>query len=247
MASAETADRARRLIALLPFLSAQATISLSELARATGTDEATVAGDVSLLSMCGAGEGDPYDLVGVYVDRGTARVFADLPAFSRPLRLTPVEARALATALEVVGVDPAGPLARRLAEVAVAGPDLGEMARTVRGAFARGGRGDTIAALSVAASERVSVRVGYESADGTSRVVIVRPYTLYLWRGVWYLLCFSEDAEEERTLRVDRIASVATTGTHFERPDGLPPDQTLYADQPRALRIIRRRAGCASA
>ncbi len=230
MASAETADRARRLIALLPFLSAQATISLSELARATGTDEATVAGDVSLLSMCGAGEGDPYDLVGVYVDRGTARVFADLPAFSRPLRLTPVEARALATALEVVGVDPAGPLARRLAEVAVAGPDLGEMARTVRGAFARGGRGDTIAALSVAASERVSVRVGYESADGTSRVVIVRPYTLYLWRGVWYLLCFSEDAEEERTLRVDRIASVATTGTRFERPDGLPADPAPVPD-----------------
>ena len=230
MEKPETAQRARRLIALLPFLSEQATIPLSELAKATGADEATVAADVSLLSMCGAGNGDPYDLVGVYVEDGVARVFADLPGFAHPVRLTAVEARALATALEAVGVDPAGALAGRLAKVAAAGPDLTEVARTVRTAFAHGGHAAAIAALSAAASEQIAVEVRYEGADGTAKPVVVRPYTLYLWRGVWYLHCHSEAAAAERTLRVDRIASVTTTGERFERPQGLPASPAPVPD-----------------
>jgi proteasome accessory factor C len=230
MTGTESAERARRLIALLPFLSEQATIPLAELAKATGTDEATVAADVSLLSMCGAGTGDPYDLVGVYVEDGVARVFADLPGFEHPLRLTAVESRALATALESVGVDPAGALARRLADVAAAGPDLTEVARTVRTAYAHGGHAAVIASLSAAASEQVSVCVGYEGTDGTAKSVVVRPYTLYLWRGVWYLLCHSEEASAERTLRIDRITSVVSTGQRFQRPRDLPADPAPLPD-----------------
>jgi predicted DNA-binding transcriptional regulator YafY len=218
-----SSDRARRLLALLPYLSEQRAIPLAQLAEITGTDAATVASDITVLSMCGGGAGDPLDLVGVCVDGDVAEVFAELPALDRPVRLTPVEARALVTALEVVGVDPASDLAKRLASVGAQEPDLSEVARTVRAAFAQGGHAAVIAALSAAASERVSVRIAYEPADGGPPVErVVRPYTLYLWRGSWYLLAFCEKAHEERTFRVDRISSIASTGKRFERPADLP-------------------------
>ena len=51
---------------------------------------------------------------------------------------------------------------------------------------------------------------------------VVRPYTLYLWRGSWYLLAYCEKNREARTFRVDRISSIASTGTRFERPADLP-------------------------
>ena len=231
MGRPSASERARRLLALLPYLSERGAIPLAELAEVTGTDEATVASDITLLSMCGGGAGDPLDLVGVFVDDDVAEVFADLPALDRPVRLTPAEARALATALEVVGIDPAGDLATRLATVAAQEPDLAEVARTVRSAFAAGGHAAVIAALSAAASTRTSVRIAYESAaDGAAAERVVRPYTLYLWRGAWYLLAWCEKSGEERTFRVDRISSVASTGAHFERPEGLPTSPAPLPD-----------------
>jgi predicted DNA-binding transcriptional regulator YafY len=223
MGRPSTSDRARRLLALLPYLSEQRAIPLADLAQVTGTDEATVASDLTVLSMCGGGTGDPLDLVGVYVEGDVAEVFAELPALDRPVRLTPAEARALATALEVVGIDPGSDLGSRLAHVAAQEPDLTDVARTVRAAFAQGGHAAVIAALSAAASEQVSVSIGYESAGGGGPAErVVRPYTLYLWRGAWYLLAWCEKSREERTFRVDRISSVASTGKRFERPTGLP-------------------------
>ena len=220
MARPSATDRARRLLVLLPYLGRQRTIPLAELAQVTGTDQATVAADLTLLSLCGP---DDWNLVGVYVEGDTAEVFSDLPALERPLRLTAAEARALATALEAIGVDPASDLPRRLAEVASQGPDLEALGRTVRSSLAPGGQAAVIAALTYAGGAHTAVRIRYFSAErGSDSVRVVHPYSLYTWRGVWYLLAFCEAAGQERTFRVDRITAVEQTPAHFERPEGLP-------------------------
>ncbi len=234
MARPSSSERARRLLALLPYLGERGAVPLARLAEVAGTNAETVAADVTVLSMCGAGAGDPLDLIGVYVDGDTAEVFADLPALDRPVRLTAAEALALATALEIVGIDPGGALAGRLDALAGRGVDLEELARGIRSAFVQGGHAAVIAALSAAANERVSVRIAYEPAAGTPGAPaaprVVRPFLLYLWRGAWYLLAYDEKRREERTFRVDRIASIASTGERFERPPGLPVSPTPLPD-----------------
>jgi predicted DNA-binding transcriptional regulator YafY len=214
--------RARRLLALLPFLRERRRIPLAELAAAVGTDERTVADDLTVLSLCGGDERDPSQLIGVWVEDDVAEVFADLPALERPVRLTPVEARALVTALQTVGVGPSNPLVRRLAEFSARSVDLADVAGTVRAAFAQGGHAAVIAALHAAAERGVAVRIGYaSSSSGEESSRVVHPYALYRWRDAWYLLAYCETAGEQRTFRVDRITSVAMTSQVFARPVGL--------------------------
>jgi proteasome accessory factor C len=221
MAESSAAGRARRLLALLPFLSEQRLVPLSELAAAVGTDEATVAEDLTVLSLCGGDERDPGQLIGVYVEGDTAEVFADLPALGRPVRLTPAEARALTAALESIGVDPRSALLARLARYAERGVDPEAVARTVRAAFAQDGQASVIAALDVASQRGVVAVIRYASAhSGLESVRRVHPLALHLWRDGWYLVADCESAGEQRTFRVDRITSVSLTREPFERPDG---------------------------
>ena len=222
MAESPATARARRLIALLPFLRERRTIALAELAAAVGTDERTVAEDLTVLSLCGGDERDPGQLIGVWVEGDVAEVFADLPALERPIRLTPAEARALVAALQTVGVDPHSSLVTRLAQFATDSGGLEDVASTVRAAFAQGGHAAVVAALEVAAERSVAVRIGYASAQSgqeTSR--IVQPFALYRWRDAWYLLAHCETAGEQRTFRVDRITSVEMTGQTFASSAGL--------------------------
>lgn len=220
MAESSAAGRARRLLALLPFLREQRLVPLSELAARVGSDEATVAEDLTVLSLCGGDERDPGQLIGVCVDGKTAEIFADLPALERPVRLTPSEARALTTALETIGIDPRSPLLARLAEFAERDVDPESVARTVRASFASGGQAKVIAALEVAAEQTVVASIGYASAaSGRETERRVRPLALHLMRGTWYLVAFCETAGERRTFRVDRITSVHLTHDRFERPE----------------------------
>ncbi len=215
------AGRARRLLALLPFLRRQGLVPLSELAAAVGSDEATVAEDLTVLSLCGSDERDPGQLIGVVVEGDTAEVFADLPALERPVRLTPSEARALTAALESIGLDPRSSLLVRLADHAEAGVDPDRVARTVRAAFARDGQASVIAALDVAAERGVAAVIRYASArSGNETARRVHPLALHLWRDAWYLVAFCEEAGEQRTFRVDRITAVSLTRDPFDRPSG---------------------------
>ncbi len=222
MAESPAAARARRLLALLPFLRRKGLVPLSELAAAVGTDEATVAEDLTVLSLCGGDERDPGQLIGVCVDGDTAEVFADLPALERPVRLTPVEARAVTAALETIGLDPRSPLLARLAVHAQRDVDPESVARSVRAAFRQDGQAAVIAALDVASEHGVVAVIGYASAhSGQESVRRVHPWALHRWRDSWYLVAFCETAQEQRTFRVDRITSVALTHDTFDRPEGL--------------------------
>lgn len=222
MAESAASVRARRLLALLPHLREQRTVPLSELAAAVGSDERTVAEDLTVLSLCGGDDRDPGQLIGVCVDGDSAEVFADLPALERPVRLTPAEARALTAALETIGLDPRSPLVARLAEFAERDVDPDSVAKTVRASFAQSGQAAVIAALDVAAEQAVVANIGYVSAgSGEERLRRVHPYAMQRRRDVWYLLAYCESAAEQRTFRVDRITSASLTREKFERPGGL--------------------------
>ena len=242
MAESSAAGRARRLLALLPFLSEQRLVPLAELAAAVGTDEATVAEDLTVLSLCGGDERDPGQLIGVYVEGDTAEVFADLPAMGRPVRLTPSEARALTVALESIGVDPRSTLLRHLAQHAERGVDPEALARTVRAAFAQDGQAHVIAALDVASQRGLVAAIRYTSAhSGQETLRRVHPLALHRWRDSWYLVADCESAGEQRTFRVDRITAVSITHDVFERPDGTVPDTSPLPEfdtLPRAVVIF---------
>ena len=237
MAESSAAGRARRLLVLLPFLRDQGLVPLSELAAAVGTDEATVAEDLTVLSLCGGDERDPGQLIGVCVDGDTAEVFADLPALERPVRLTPAEARAVTAALEAIGIDPRSSLLTRLAGHAQRGADPESVARSVRAAFALDSQAAVIAALDVASERGVVAVIGYASASsGQESVRRVQPWALHRLRDTWYLVAFCEKAAEQRTFRVDRITSVTLTRDAFDRPANLRDSSPLpdFETLPRA-------------
>lgn len=223
--------RARRLLALVPFLRERRAIPIAELAEAVGSDASQLAADLTVLSMCGGDERDPMQLVGVIVEDGVAEVVADLPALERPVRLTQNEARALVTALQAIGAAADSALAAKLTAFAArsVGPEY--LASTVRAAYAQSGQAGRLAALSVHAEHHVAARIVYVSASsGVESSRVVHPHALYRWRDVWYLVAFCETAGEERTFRVDRITGVATTGAPFAPPVGFAASASPLPD-----------------
>ena len=236
------AERARRLLALLPLLQSRRSLPVSELARLTGTDTATLAADLAVLSLCGADASDPNSLVPVLVENGEAVVFGEMPALGEPVWLTAAEAAALVSALETCGVAPDEPLPRRLAGVASGTLDLDEVRRTVRAATSPGGIAHTYALLTAAAGGARVTRLTYvRSGSAQAEERIVQPWDLLFSRGHWYLRAWDETRRSERTFRLDRIGSVEVTGTVFQRterpaaPWGAAPD---LASLPRATVVF---------
>lgn len=219
-----SAERARRLLALLPLLGASDAHSLRDLATSTGSDAPTVAEDLALLSLCGSDQGDPTALVPVLVEGGSVFTFGEIPALDAPVRLTVAEAGALVAALEACGVDPEDAVTARLASVSSAALDVSRIARTVRAASAPGGVAHSHAALTAAAAGRRVVRMTYAAAgEAETRERSVRPWDLFMWRGSWYLRAWDEERSGVRTFRLDRIDRIEVTERVFERPSDIPP------------------------
>jgi proteasome accessory factor C len=217
MPSGDSAARARRLLALLPYLATQGDYELADVAARAGADQATIAADLMTLSMCGTDPRDPNKMVSVFVEGELVTIFGPLPSLDLPVRLTPREARALAAALETAGKDATDPLLGRLAAAAAEGLDPQELASTVKAAFADGGAAVIYTALLDAVTAHEVVRIRHTGAgDACERERLVRPWALAARRGVWYLRGWSEDAEAERMFRLDRISSVRPAGRGFD-------------------------------
>jgi proteasome accessory factor C len=218
MPSGDSAARARRLLALLPYLATIGDYPVAEVAARVGTDEATLVDDLTTLSMCGTDPRDPGSMVAVFVEGDLVTIFGPLPSddLGLPVRLTAGETRALAAALEMAGQSGTGPLSDRLAEAAARDLDTAELASTVKAAFADGGAADLYRALLDAVTAHEVVRIRHAGADdAVERERLVHPWALANRRGAWYLRGWCEDADAERTFRLDRVSSVKATGRHF--------------------------------
>ncbi|MDO9557685.1 MAG: WYL domain-containing protein [Coriobacteriia bacterium] len=227
------AERARRLLAILPSLRPGAEIPLASLAASVGADPSELAADITTLSMCGVPPFDPYDLVDVFIDGETVVVGMALPALDRRVRLAPAEARALVAALETAGFVPGDSLLAKIAGVASAEVDADGLARRIRTATTAEGMGDVYATIVAATDSAESVDITYFSASsGSTRMRRVQPYRVFNSRGAWYVLAFDESVAEQRTFRLDRIRDAAPTGERFERPAMASAEGTPFAPGP---------------
>ena len=146
--------------------------------------------------------------------------------FARPLRLTRQEALAVyvrATELAATPGMPGAPaLAAALAKLrdALGAETLGEAA--VVAAAERGAPPPHLEAVRAASEEHRAAPASRTRprARASSTERVVEPEEVFASAGHWYVAAWDVDLDDERLLRVDRIAAVDPTGERFE-PRGL--------------------------
>lgn len=199
-------DRARRLLAVVPWIAARPEgVPLDEVCERFAVDRSRLVSDLQTMSFVGLAPFTPDLLVEVHLDDDRVRI--DLPqAFSRPLRITPADALALVAAgrslLSVPGADPDGPLARALDKLAHAldvHPD--DIDIELGGADPA-----LLDALRRAVEGARAVRIDYYTYGRDERTTrVVEPVRLHHEQGHWYLEGWCRSSGAERLFRVDRI------------------------------------------
>jgi proteasome accessory factor C len=181
---------------------------------------------LQLLNLVNFG-GGCYAVYAERVDEGrTIHVEKELygDEFRRPARLSPLEAKALLLALDLVG-----PLV-----AATAGTALDDVRVKLEAAFGRYDmRGaptpqptpldeDVLSVLSAAVRSREVVEIEYlGSQDDTVQARVVEPHYLRGVRGDWYCDTWDRTRDDERTFRVDRIRKARALGETFERRESV--------------------------
>jgi proteasome accessory factor C len=139
--------------------------------------------------------------------------------FRRPARLSPLEAKALLLALDLVGPLVAADAHTTLGAVRakVEAAFGGYETREVPAAPAAVGE-DVLSVLNDAIRERRLVRLEYLSREGDSVTErLVEPHSLQGVRGEWYCVTYDRLRGDERTFRVDRIRSALALDERFDR------------------------------
>lgn len=246
-------ERLRRLLLLVPFVSRNPGLKVSEVAQAMGISPTQLLEELDLLTLVGRPPFQPDDFVDIYVEDD--RVFVDLDQrLSAPPRLTAAEGVALFAAAALLkpaagdalsgalrkleGVLPPQALGRyrdmsRQLDVAVAGPD-------------------SLGALSSAIVEHREVELDYFTASrGQTERRRVRPHELFNHRGQWYLSAHCLSRGDQRLFRLDRVASFEVREERFEpqevtplRPSARDASRSVWVRfSARAAPYIRERFG----
>lgn len=229
MRQSQAQTKLARLLALAPYLVANPGVSPQDVCRAFTIDRATLDGDLDVLWMCGLPPYDPYALIDVERDEDHITV-SSADYFARPLSLTVAEARALVSALAILGdVGDEGSALRRLIDKVSSA--LGDLAPSepIRFAKDEAGRPSVFNLLKEAIDRSLTAQITYYSAsrDTTGRRC-VDPHRLVNVGGHWYVAAYCHDAGEARLFRLDRIEDAALTDDSFDPAD--LPDLPSYED-----------------
>jgi proteasome accessory factor C len=217
MAKPTSAQRARRLVALLAHVRREGEAGLAPLADELGISVSEVADDLVTLSLCGIAPYDPGALVPVYVEGDTFEVFGQVPAMAGPVRLSVAEATALVAALQASGFDADDPLTSRLMGAVADADSAANVSRVVRASI-EGHDTAVYQALAAAIDARRVVRVSHTGAEKSApEAREVEPHSLFAERGAWYLRAWCRSAGDWRTFRLDRIGEARATGERFEQ------------------------------
>jgi predicted DNA-binding transcriptional regulator YafY len=241
-------ERLPRMLALLSYLMDPDNgkrVPLADIRRDLGLSRTETQADLSLLNLVNHG-GGTY-LLNAEID-GDAVVVDREPggeAMAGPARLSPLMARALLLALDVVG--PALPSETRAdldsvrtnVEASLGGaalPGSIEMGDLVPA------DSDIVGTLNRALRDRLVVRLRYYTP---SREVLterrVEPSLLYHSGDAWYLEAYCLQAGGQRTFRLDLIRSAVAAGDTFETR----PEMDLTAHHAGPLDVTRPRASLA--
>lgn len=241
MRPSRTAERLRRLLALVPYVVRHPGTPMEELTRLFGVREPELTEDLNLLFLTGLPPYGPGELIDVEIEEGRVWIsMADY--FSRPVRLTRAEALALyLRCTELMGHPGLAELealrsARGKLEASLGPP--GDLRAEVQEA---GGRAAPLAAVRAAAAARERVEIDYYSAardEVTTRRI--DPEQVFGAIGNWYVAAWCHLAGAERLFRVDRVREVRPTGETFEPRGLLGRGRPLYAPSSRDVRVRLR-------
>lgn len=220
-----TEERFSRLLAVVPWVHSQGGATITETCERFGLEPADFVRDFNLLACCGVEPFTPDVLPLMFIEPEDDWVSVTYPKwYGDRLPLTPAEAFVLLAnaqaMLSVPGMDPAGPLARALAKVAVVvGAD------SVRGlnVSLAAADPDVVVALRNAVENRTSVEIDYFSLTSGHRASrIIDPLLVFEEGSSWYVTAYCHAHGEQRTFNVDRIHAVRVLGGVFTLPPAAP-------------------------
>lgn len=242
MARSASVDKVTRILAMVPWVlqhPEQATVS--GVCTRFGINESTLLDDLNMLIMCGIPPFGPGDLIEAGVE-GDMVVIRMADFLARPLRLTRLEAvtllasgRALAA---VMPVDEAPALHSALDKVQAAiAPAEAQIAAALADRVAiefDAVPPQTLTALRDAITDHRTLRIEYYSL-GRDEISERDIDPLVVLSGQpSYLIAHDHSRNAQVTFRIDRIHSIAQTGTAFTRPEGFDAAQQSAAYQPSA-------------
>jgi len=215
-----SAERLRRLLALVPYVVSRKVVSLSEAAAAFGMTERELIDDLNLAWCVELRAPEPYCPIDLSYEGGEITV-SQAESIGRPLRLAADEASALLVAL------------RMLAEIPADGDAVGRLIAKIEGA----------AGASAAASSQVLVQVDSQNVRGLAAKVSaalgagrrlhlryyvpgrdeaterdVDPMRLLVVEGRTYLEAWCRRAEGVRLFRLDRVLDLEVLDVPAEVP-----------------------------
>jgi proteasome accessory factor C len=222
----KTSDRLGRMLAIVPYLVQHPGSALDDVATAFAVPASQLRRDLDLLFMSGLPPYGPGDLIDVDVDEDGRVWISMADHFSRPLRLTRIEALAIylrgTELLATPGMPDAPALAKALEKLR---SSIGEDAlRAAEGRIeiaAGGSAPEHLDVLRAAARSRERLTIEYYAAStGEWSRREIDPEEVFSGMGQWYVAAWDVDLDAERLFRADRVRSAVRTGETFA-PRGL--------------------------
>jgi len=219
MSRLTAADRMRRLLAVIPWVSGRGEVALSEISDRFDYPIDRLRRDLTeVVQFVGVHPYTPDMLIEVYLDDDNERVsFALADYFTSPLRLTPEEGLSLVSAgLGLLGssVGQDSALERALHKIA----DRFDVSLGEELDVSLGGADPVVVDQAMAAVQtNHSVTIDYYSlhrSETTSRTV--QPHRVFSEQGEWYVRGFCQLADEVRTFRLDRVLALTIDNATFE-------------------------------
>jgi proteasome accessory factor C len=241
--SETAAQRASRMLALLPWLARHEDVSVDEAAAEFGVSTRQLLDDLATLTFTGP------DQVDIDYQDGTISVL-NTQGIDRPLRLTTAEAAALMVGLQVLEQVPG---AHDHAAITRAQDALREAAGQAAAAVAvrvRGGsRPEVSKAVTTALADSRALEIEYEgAARDTTSMRTVDPVRVLVAEGYSYLEAYCRRAKATRLFRLDRIVA-ATVLAEASNPQAVDEageffdtaTDTLVLDLPGQSRWVTER------
>ena len=213
------AERMRRLLAVIPWVSGRGEVALSEISERFDYPIDRLRRDLTeVVQFVGVHPYTPDMLIEVYLDDENERVsFALADYFTSPLRLTPEEGLSLVSAgLGLLGSSAGqdSALERALHKVA----ERFEVSIGDELDVSLGGADPVVVDQAMAAVQsQHCVTIDYYSlhrGENTSRTV--EPHRVFSEQGEWYMRGFYRLATEVRTFRLDRVMALSIDDQTFE-------------------------------
>jgi predicted DNA-binding transcriptional regulator YafY len=221
-----SAERLRRLLALVPYVSARRVVGLAETAATFGMTERELIDDLNLAWCVELRAPEPYCPIDLSYEDGEISI-SQAESIARPLRLAADEASALLVALRMLADaagTPAPAVSRLIAKIEEAAGAAGAASAQVAIQLDRPGAPGTAAVLNGALTRgrRVHLRYYVPSRDEeTERDV--DPMRLLVVDGRTYFEGWCRSAEGVRLFRLDRVLDVDVLDVPASVPDEAEP------------------------